>query len=133
MKEKQVLHVFRQQITCARSPATEEAASPPPRQALGNRAGAMASKMFLHKLLIILSRRCVDAPLHLLPNVPGSPRGPHRAARPTPTYFSSRSQRSGLQLCPCREDLGGGFLILLPLHILFLMHFCQRPCYVVSF
>lgn len=89
--------------------------------------------MFLHKLLIILSCCCMDVPPRLLPDVPGSPRGPRGAARPTPACFSSCSQRSGLQLCPCHEDLEGGFLILFPLHIFFLMHFCQRPCYVVSF
>lgn len=91
MREKQDLHVFRQQITCAHPPATEEAASPPPRRALGNCAGAMASKMVLHKLLTILSSCCMDAPLHLLPDVPGSPPGARWAAHPTPACFSSRS------------------------------------------
>lgn len=90
----------------------------------------VTSKTLLHKFLVTLWCCCMDAPLHLLPGVPGH----HRdlAGLIVPPQSDSHSQRSRLQPCPCCEDLGGGFGIVLPFCIISLMHFCQGLCWAVD-
>lgn len=124
MKEKQDLHVFGEQGAWARSPVTEEQhphclagqSEPCWRRDIKN-----AFAQTLDDCLMLL-HECTSAPP---PCCSRSPRGPCRAGCAPTICFPSHSQRSRLQPCPCCEDLGGRFWIVLPFCVFSLVHSCQ--------
>lgn len=78
---------------------------------------------------LVLLHGCTSAPR---PCCSRSPRGPCRAGCLPTICFPSHWQRSRVQPCPCPEDLGGGFWIVLPFRILSWVHSCQGLCWAVG-